>query len=308
MKLNSKRRYILVTPLKDEIKYLPEVIKSVTNQTILPALWLVVDDGSTDGSYELLVEWTKRVPWLKVLRIEGKRKREIGFHYAEVVNKGFEYLKKFYNSPFDYIGILDADIILSNDYYEMLIKKFEEDKNLGIASGIVICKIGNRRIWEKEPQEWPCGAARLWTKECFEKSNWRISRAPDSISTALAMNLGYKTRNFKDLIITHLRPTWSGGGFWKGFIDLGKTRYYLGYDLIFVIFVSIKYTLDYPHTGTLPFLIGYLGDFFSYKKRIEEKTVINFFKRRLIDKLTLWFKKTLKISEGSLSIKKQQLL
>ncbi|MEO0161839.1 MAG: glycosyltransferase family 2 protein [candidate division WOR-3 bacterium] len=291
------RKYILITPLKNEIKFLPEVLNCVINQTIPPALWIFVDDGSTDGSYEFLEEWTKKVPWLRVIRLEGKKKREIGFHYSEVVAKGFEYFKKIWNESFEYIGILDADIVLPHDYFERLIEKFEIDKTLGIASGIVVCQVGDKRIWEKEPPEWPCGAARLWTKECFEKTGWKLTRAPDSVSTARAMSLGYKTRNFPDLIITHLRPTWSGSGFWYGFIDIGKSRYYLGYDPIFILFASLKYTFDYPHIGTIPFLFGYFSDFIKYKKRIEDKTVVDFFKKRLTSKLNAWLRRKLNRKE-----------
>ncbi len=283
--MNPQRRYVIITPLKNEIKFLHEFIKCVINQTILPSLWILVDDGSTDGSYELISEWTKKISWIKVLRLKARKKREIGFHYSEVVAKGFEYFKKIWHYSFDYIGILDADIVLPYDYFERLIKKFEEDKGLGIASGIVVCKMNNKTIWEKEPPEWPCGAARLWTRECFEKTGWKLARAPDSVSTALAMKMGYKTRNFKDLKITHLRPTWSGSGFWYGFIDIGKSRYYLGYDPIFITFASLKYTIDYPHTGTVPFLIGYFSDLIANKKRIEDKIIIDFFKKRLFSKI-----------------------
>ncbi len=288
MNLTGKNKYIIVTPFKNEINFLPKVLKSVVNQTILPSLWILVDDGSTDGSYEVVNEWAKRTSYIKVLKINGMRRREIGFHYSEVTLKGFEYFRKIWNDSYDYIGILDADIVLPNDYYERLIKKFDEVENLGIASGIVTCRIGDKLICEKEPPEWPCGAARLWKRKCFEKTGWKITRAPDTVSTVMAMHLGYKTRNFPDLVITHLRPTWSGGGFWAGYIDIGKTRYYLGYDVISATIASLKYTIDYPHIGTIPFLIGYFDDFIKYRRRINEKVVINFFKKRLITKISQW--------------------
>lgn len=291
MNLREQYSYIIVTPFKNEITILPEVLKSVINQTISPSLWILVDDGSTDGSFELVDKWTESTSYIKVLKLKGKRRREIGFHYSEVTFMGLEYFRQIWNGSYDYIGILDADIVLPNNYYERLIKKFEEDENLGIASGVIMCKVGKKIIWEKEPPEWPCGAARLWKRECFEKTGWRITRGPDTVSTVMAMKLDYKTRNFQDLVITHLRPTWSGGGFWSGYIDIGKTRYYLGYDLISASLASLKYTFDYPYIGTIPFLIGYLGDFINYRRRINEKIVINFFKKRFITKIMSWFKR-----------------
>lgn len=295
--MNPQRRYIIITPLKNEVKFLPEVLKHVINQTILPSLWIFIDDGSTDGSYELLTEWAKKISWIKTLRLKGKEKREIGFHYAEVVASGFDYIKKVWDDLYDYIGILDADIVLPQDYYEKLIKKFEEDKALGVASGIVICKTNRITYQEKEPPEWPSGAARLWRRECFEKTGWQINRGPDSVSTVKAMSCGYKTRNYDDLQVIHLRPTWSSCGYWRGYTDIGKTRYYLGYDPFFIACASLKYIYDYPHIGTIPFLIGYFGDFFTYRKRIDDRAVIDFFKNRLMYKLKSRLKKLFKKNE-----------
>ncbi|MGQ9701226.1 MAG: glycosyltransferase family 2 protein [bacterium] len=290
-------KYIIITPLKNEIKNLPEFTKTVREQTIPPHCWIFVDDWSDDGSYEYLLNLLQKCQWIKVIRTKEKKKREMGFHYAAVVKTGFDYLVS--NSiDYDYISVLDADILIPNNYYEELIKRFEADPNLGIASGIVVCTVGKRRIWEKEPPEWPCGAARLWKRECFEMTGWEITRAPDSVSTAKAMLAGFKTMHFKDLMVEHLRPTWSGSGFWYGFMDLGKTRYYLGYDPLFIVIASFKYTIDYPHTGTIPFLIGYFGDFFKYEKRIENKTVIDFFKRRMVDKVKHRIERHFRKSDG----------
>ncbi len=279
-------RYVIITPLKNEIKNLPAVTKMVFAQTVPPSCWIFVDDWSDDGSYEYLLDLAKEYQWIKIIRTTEKKHRGIGFHYSMVVKTGFNYLKIINsNLNYDYIAVLDADILLPINYYEELIKNFEADPNLGVVSGIVVCTVGKRKIWEKEPPEWPCGAARLWSRKCFEKTGWDITRGPDSVSTVKAMLAGYRTKQVRELAVEHLRPTLSGAGFWSGFIDLGKTRYFLGYDPIFITIASLKYTIDYPHKGTIPFLIGYFGDFFRYRKRIGDKQIVDFFKRRMIDKV-----------------------
>jgi len=280
-------RYILVTAMKDEMRSLPELVRRITAQTILPALWLIVDDGSRDGSYEYISERYRKTSWLQVRKIGGKRKREIGFHYSYVTKYGLDQALEYCSVNrivYDYAALLDADILLEPGYFENLMKKFESNRRLGVASGVVRTGSPEKYITEKEPVEWPCGAARMWSRRCFERTGWTITRAPDSVSTVLAMKAGFETRNFDDLSVWQTRATYSASGFWVGFIDLGKTRYYLGYSPFYAVFAALKHLVNYPHTGSIPFLIGYFGDFFAYRERIPDPAVIRFFNRRLLTK------------------------
>lgn len=280
-------RYILVTAMKDEMRSLPEFIRSILAQTILPTWWLIVDDGSHDGSYEYAAEQSQVIPWLQVRKTGGMRKREIGFHYAYVTKYGLDQICGFCLTKrieYDYVALLDADILLEPAYFENLMKKFVINRRLGVASGVVVSRTRKKLIREKEPVEWPCGAARMWSRRCYERTGWRITRAPDSVSTVLAMNAGFETCHFEDLTVLQTRATYSAGGFWTGFIDLGRTRYYLGYSPFYAILASFKHLFSYPHTGSIPFLVGYFGDFFASRKRIPDPVITRFFNRRLVAK------------------------
>ena len=66
--VSRSRRYLLVSPCRDEAQYLRRTLDSVASQSVPPALWVVVDDGSTDESAAILEEYSRQLPYLRVVR------------------------------------------------------------------------------------------------------------------------------------------------------------------------------------------------------------------------------------------------
>ncbi len=280
-------QYILVTPVKNEEDSLPRLEKSVLNQTVLPKLWVIVDDGSTDESSAILHQLASQFSWVKTVRMsEGPR--EIGFHYSEVVKEGFKYalqLTKSRSMDYQYVGVVDADISFASDYYETLIARFEEDPLLGIASGGTYVKRGKRLIWEKTSRQWPTGGAMLISKVCFDRIGWQLSRSPDGVAFIRAMHQGFRTRNFKELIALQSRPTSAGDGYWRGFVDFGRTRYYMGYTPFFAMLYSVRLLSTYPSYHGFAFLVGYFSDYLRRREKIGDPEVLEFCRRRMHDKV-----------------------
>jgi len=158
--------YILVTPAKNEEKSLPSVIDSVLNQTILPKLWVIVDDGSTDKTPEILDNFSKKYEWIKVVRLlKGPRDKYL--HYAYVCRVGFETAIKYCEDNkilYDFVALLDADTILEEKYFEKLIDEFKKDPSLGIASGGIYYRKKKRLIYE-HTLNYPRGTGRIWSKK-----------------------------------------------------------------------------------------------------------------------------------------------
>src|SRR4051812_48248250 len=113
-------RYALITPARNEEGHLPELIRSVTQQTILPTRWVIVSDGSTDRTDEIVRSAAAHSPWIVLLRRERDSERHFAAK-AHAVNAAYETLR---GVEFDLIGNLDADITLPPDYYAFLIRKF----------------------------------------------------------------------------------------------------------------------------------------------------------------------------------------
>jgi len=164
------KSYILITPCKNEEESLPKLAESVIDQTIPPKLWVIVDDGSTDGTSEILQKLTADQNWIKTI-VLNENVRDLGIHIAHVYRTGFDYAIDYCMNndlELDFIGIVDADIILDANYFESLIDEFERNTTLGIASGRIGNIVDGEVIWSEVNANLPSGGARLWRKKMLQ--------------------------------------------------------------------------------------------------------------------------------------------
>jgi glycosyltransferase involved in cell wall biosynthesis len=278
MKENNmpSKHYIIITPAKNEEESLPGLIQSVVKQTITPKLWVIVDDGSTDKTPEIIEEAKKEYDWIQTIHLKESI-RDLGIHYSQICTVGFdfavEYCKK-QGIEYDYLGLIDADIILEETYFERLIKEFENKSKLGIASGEVWNIVGEEKIRSKQRSDLPCGGARLWRRQCFEETDgYLLTYAPDSVSNVKAKLKGWDTRSFEEIKVTSTRALASAEGYWKEFKGFGIYGYYVGFNLLYAVFKGIRYSFEKPYYIGLAYLFGYFSCLISRKKRIEDKEI-----------------------------------
>ncbi len=201
-----KHDIVLVTPARNEEKYLPIVIESIVNQTVKPSLWVIVDDGSFDNTRKIAEEAAEKYPFIKVLHKKDRGYKKHGAGVSGVHRVGINYIKK-HHPKWDFFGIIDADVKLPKDYLERLLERFEKDPKLGIASGQIID--------EPNIEIHPRGAARLYRRECFEQINRQFDiDGWDSYDEFKARSLGWKTRGFKDIVFYHLKKQGKGTQGW----------------------------------------------------------------------------------------------
>ena len=281
VKGNISRSYIAVTPAKDEEESLPGLIESFAKQSIKPELWVVVDDGSTDRTPEIIEAAVKKYEWIQTIRLkEGAR--DLGIHYSQVCITGFdfaiEYCKK-HKVKYDYIALIDADIILGETYFEKLIKEFEKNPKLGIASGEVWNIVGDKIIRSKLRGDLPQGGARLWRRRCFEETDgYLVTYAPDGLSNAKAKLKGWDTRSFEEIKVISTRALAGAEGHWKEFKGFGIYGYYVGFNLLYAVFKGIGYSFEKPYYIGLAFLQGYFGSLMLRKRRIDDKEIIHYYR------------------------------
>src|SRR5262245_6326143 len=127
-KIASGLQYVLITPARNEETFIEGVIRSVIAQTLRPLAWIIVSDGSTDRTDEIIQRFAQEHPWIKLLRMPEHRDRTFAAK-ATCVNKGYERLRSL---DFDLVGNLDADITFEAGYYEFLVSKFAEMPRLGV--------------------------------------------------------------------------------------------------------------------------------------------------------------------------------
>ena len=279
------KRYILITPAKNEEKYLPGLIKSISEQTIEPSLWAIVDDGSTDTTPKILENAKNVYEWVQIIRLE-ESKRDWGLHLSSVCVTGFDFAIgycKDHGMDYDYIGLVDADILLEEQYFEKLINEFENDALLGIASGdganIVNGQIIPTTAWRLWRRDSPSGGARLWRVQCFrETDGYILTGSPDTISNIKAKLKGWETKVFTEIRFVSPRAHTSAAGLWGGYRERGKNDYFIYYPFVYVLLRGMRSLSENPHYIGFAYLYGYFSNFILGRERIDDDEIRHYFK------------------------------
>lgn len=277
---DSQEKYIVVTPVKNEGVNLPNLIQSMVDQTVKPILWVIIDDGSTDNTPKIIKKAQEEHKWVRSIRINSD-KRDMGLHLASVIRKGFdiaiEYCKRN-GIDYGYLGNVDGDLTLEHAFFENLIKEFEKDPELGIASGGTNHIIGNHIVHAKLREDEPSGGHMLIRRKCFEECGGiPLTYAWDSVLKVKAWLREWKAKRFEENIATEIRAVSSAEGYWKGFMHSGRASYYLNFHPIHVICRSIKYSFKSRWYTGFAYLAGYLSSAIRRAKQIDDKEVKEYF-------------------------------
>lgn len=273
------KMYILITPAKNEKNNLPDVAGSVIKQTIKTKLWVIVDDGSTDGTPIIIKNLESKYEWIKAITLKPEPRDQM-FHYPVVCKSGFDYAIEYCEKKgidYEFIGLLDADTILEEKYFEKLIDEFDKDKNLGIASGGIYYDINGTLQWDKTNEKIPRGTGRLWTKDCFLNTGYLAKPSADSISNVKAILRGWKIRSFKHIVAVQKRKTSSAEGLWNGFTIDGRKVYYLNKHPLLVLLNVLYFTTKKPYYTGIAFLYGYLISVFKREEKIDDEEIKGYY-------------------------------
>ena len=201
-------KYALITPAWNEERHLPELIRSVVSQTVIPVRWVIVSDGSTDKTDDIVRSYGERHPWIVLLR----RERTTGRHFAgkaQAVNAGYESLKAL---DFDLVGNLDADITLPPDYYQFLVGKFMEMPELGVAGTPFVEDASNPTTHSYSSSfadlTHVSGACQFFRRSCFEEIGGYTpvkEGGIDWVAVTTARMRGWTTRTFVEKTCFHHR-------------------------------------------------------------------------------------------------------
>lgn len=251
-------KYVLITPARNEQAFMAKTLDSMTAQTLLPARWVIVDDGSTDGTAEIVEPYAKSHPWIELVR----RPKHLDRSFAgkvQAFNAGFARVQAL---PFDVIGNLDADLSFDPDYLEFLMKKFSEDPRLGVAGTPFIENGYDSARDSFEGQNHVAGGCQLFRRECFQEIGGYLSNRAggiDWIAVTTARMKGWKTRSFPEKRFHHYRSLGTAErNKLKAIFSYGEKDYYLGNSPIWQLF-RVGYRMVKP-----PFVIGGLALFCGY--------------------------------------------
>jgi glycosyltransferase involved in cell wall biosynthesis len=255
-------RLLLITPCRDEAEHLERTLASVAAQTRPPDLWLIVDDGSTDATPEILARWAAALPYLRTLRTRRfDRPDGDGLAAAAEAVAFNQALGSVALREFSHVGKLDADIELAPDYFQRLLDRSAVEVDLGIVGGSLLENHG--RGWRPTggPEHHVRGALKLYRRDCLEALGGAIEERLgwDTIDEVEARMRGYRTRTLPHPVARHLRPVASRGGVLRGRARLGRAAYILRYSPWWVAAKAIQVGLARPYAlGGGAYFWGYL--------------------------------------------------
>lgn len=253
--------YALVTPARNEEALIEGTIKAVVAQTCKPVKWVIVSDGSTDRTDEIVERWAARHPWIELLRRPEHQDRQFAAK-AHAFNAG---LARLDGVDFDVVGNLDSDITFGEDYLEFLLGRFADDPSLGVAGTPFVDdheQTGRHSYNHRFAQlDHVSGACQLFRRECFEEVGGYVpvkGGAIDWIAVTTARMKGWKTRTFTEKICLHHRKLGTGTHskalvFWH----YGRKAYYVGGHPLWILIRSLFQMRQRPWiVGGLLFLGG----------------------------------------------------
>jgi len=266
---------LLISPVRDEASHVDAVVAGVEAQTRPPDLWLVVDDGSADGTRERFEAHAARLPWLRVVSTPPGHTRGAADRLAAAApDRAWNFgLRQVGRDQFTHLGKLDGDIVLGPGFVEGLLARFRADPRLGMAGG-ALCERG-RGGWQRVPSApgHVSGACRLYSRICFEQIGGMPERlGADAITIAYAKLRGFHTATVAELEVRHMRPHGSAQGALRGFTRHGTYLWIVHYPLGWILARAGRVSLrDRPRgLSGLWLLGGYLGAALRRVPRVED--------------------------------------
>jgi poly-beta-1,6-N-acetyl-D-glucosamine synthase len=266
-------KFIVITPARNEARYLGKTIESLVSQSILPCEWVIVDDGSVDETYRIAEDASRAHPWIKIIQRPDRGYRDFSSSFVEAIEEGLNHLSQ---KDCQYIFKIDADIVLGPDYFKEILVKFAENPKLGIAGGVVYDFINGEKIRLRELPEMTSGAIKGWRRECFKEIGGLVRGLGwDGLDSFKAMMLGWNTETFGDkgLEVLHLRPTKSSiKNRYYGWARHGKTLHFAGAHPAWLLASAAYHLVDHPFVlGSFCMIIGYLEAFMQGAPQYEDQ-------------------------------------
>jgi len=293
--------YVLITPARNEAKFIELTIKSVVAQTVRPLKWVIVSDGSTDGTDELVSRYAAVHPWIESIRMPERRQR----HFAGKVRAFIAGIARMKGLEYAIIGSLDADISFEEDYFSFLLQKLAEDPALGLV-GTPFQERSNRTYdYRFASIEHVSGACQLFRRECFEEIGGYLpvkAGCIDHIAVISARMKGWKTRTFTDKVCLHHREMGTAQhGILVARFRNGAKDYAIGNHPVWELFRTVHQMTKRPFLiGGLVLVCGYMWAVIRQMERPVSRELVKFYRREQMMRLKKVLFSDWALSRGSL--------
>ena len=281
---SDRTRYIVITPVRDEEVHLRLTIECMLRQTVLPAAWIIVNDGSSDHTGAIIDEYASRYPWIQGVHRENRGFRKSGGGVVEAFNDGYKMVEI---EDWDFVVKLDGDLSFDSDYFERCFRNFAEEPTLGVGGGVICYIVDGTKEFEECPAFHVRGATKIYRRTCW-KAIGGFWPAPgwDTIDEVKANSLGWHTQSFGDLHLVHHRPTGAADGLWGGLVKNGRANYICGYHPLFMLGKCLRRLALKPRiVGSAALMYGFLSGYLKRIPQVDDPVMIAYLRRQQLSRL-----------------------
>jgi len=269
--------YVILTPARNEDQIIEKTLRSVINQTIRPAQWIIVDDGSTDETSAILDRFSSEFPWISALHRKDRGFCDEYVGTIETIMAGYPSLSV---TNWEFLAFLDADIELGHDYFERCFEEFRNDPKLGIGGGVLYELENGVPKVQQEPSYHVRGATKIYRRECWDAIGLTAIPGYDTYDEIKANYLGWHTRSFPNIRAFHLRPLGASWGSWRDAVKNGHMDYFLGYHPLFMLLKCLRRVVARPYVlNSVGHLWGYLRDYLQGRPQVPDRAVTTYLRK-----------------------------
>jgi poly-beta-1,6-N-acetyl-D-glucosamine synthase len=278
-------KYVVITPVRDEEAHLHNTLECMLRQTILPAEWIIVNDGSTDSTASIIDEYAGRYSWIRSVHRQNRGFRKPGGGVVEAFNEGYQTLQA---EDWDFIIKFDGDLSFDPDYFERCFRNFVDNPKLGIGGGTICYVVDGVKEFEEAPAFHVRGATKIYRRSCWEAiGGFWPAPGWDTMDEVKANSLGWNTMSFKDLHLVHHRPTGEADGFWSGLVKYGRANYICGYHPLFMLGKIVRrLAVKPPVVGALALMYGYVTGYLKRIPQVDDPVAIAYLRRQQLNRLS----------------------
>jgi poly-beta-1,6-N-acetyl-D-glucosamine synthase len=275
--VGNAKPYVLATAAYNEEALIPSVIASVISQTVRPVRWVIVSDGSTDRTDQIVQHYASRHHFIQLLRINEAHPRDFAAQ-VNAINAGFA---QFAQTDYAFIGNLDADVSFEPSYFAELLDKFRQDPGLGLAGGSILEeRAGRFQIRRSNNTRAVAHAVQMFRRECYQSVGGYVPLkygGPDWHAEIVARMNGWRVQSFPDLRVYHQRPTGTADRLLRHVFRQGCMDYSMGSYPPFEVLKCFRRLRERPFiAGALLRMAGFAWSYCRREERQVSREIVDF--------------------------------